>query len=78
MWHILASADADWPAAPRGGIASLTAMTRHTWFYRGMALLAAALAIAGFSPGLLVPAYPRQPLTPLVATHAVLCAGWLA
>lgn len=53
-------------------------MPTHTWFYRGMGVLAVAIATAGFLPGLMTPPYPRHPLTPLVAVHALLCAGWLA
>lgn len=53
-------------------------MDRHTWFYRGMGCLTVVLTIAGFAPGLLTPAHPRQPLTALVAVHAGLCIGWLA
>lgn len=52
-------------------------MDRHTWFYRGMGLLAAGLVIAGFAPALVMPVHPRQPMTALVAAHAALCVGWI-
>ena len=52
-------------------------MPHRTRFYAAMGILAVALALVGFVPGLAVPAHPRQPLTALVGAHAVLCVAWL-
>ena len=46
-------------------------------FYVGSAIVALAIGVGAFSPGLLNPASRRGPVTPLVALHAVAFTGWL-
>ncbi len=46
-------------------------------FYIGMALAAAATAIAGFGPALVDPASRRAPLTGAVGLHGVIFSAWL-
>jgi hypothetical protein len=46
------------------------------WFYIGMALTTAAIAITGFAPALLDPAGRKAPLTWAVAAHGALFGTW--
>lgn len=46
-------------------------------FYIGMALAAAATALAGFGPALLDPASRKAPLTWAVGVHGVVFSAWL-
>ena len=54
-----------------------TARLSEGWFYLGMALTTAAIAIAGFAPALLDPAGRKTQLTWAVAAHGALCGAWL-
>jgi hypothetical protein len=57
----------------------LSSRTRRTSFYFAMGLVAGALVLAGFGPGLLGdPAARRGAPTALVTWHAVVFGGWLA
>ena len=50
---------------------------RESWFYLGMALTTAAIAIAGFAPAILSPDGRKMPLTWAVALHGALWGSWL-
>jgi hypothetical protein len=47
------------------------------WFYVGMALAAAATALAGFAPGIYDPASRKAPLTWAVGLHGIVFSAWL-
>ena len=46
-------------------------------FYVGSAIIALAIALAAFLPGIIDPASRRGPLTPLIGLHAAVFSGWL-
>ena len=54
-----------------------TARLSEGWFYLGMALTTAAIAIAGFAPALLDPTGRKTQLTWAVAAHGALFGAWL-
>jgi uncharacterized membrane protein YhaH (DUF805 family) len=46
------------------------------WFYIGIAVAAIVTVVIGFGPAIVSPAR-KAPLTPLAATHGIICLAWL-
>lgn len=63
--------------SPRMSAPILPPRRRENWFYLGMALTTAAIALVGFAPALLDPTGRKAPLTWAVAAHGALFASWL-
>jgi hypothetical protein len=47
------------------------------WFYVSTAMVALAIAVAGFAPSIIDQTSRRAPLTPLVVAHGAVFAAWL-
>lgn len=64
-------------ASPAPLASSVTAKSRHTWFYVGSGCFAIVFTIAAFSPGLVDTGTRLAPLTPMLALHGVIFFSWL-